>query len=73
MRKLSEEERRRRRHNTIVKYRKTEKGQMATRKAALKYYHKTKGIKEKISSNIKSLAFFMFNSPICLKKWNRQR
>ena len=47
MQKLSEEERRRRRRNTILKYRKTEKGQMATRKAALKYYHKTKVLKKK--------------------------
>ena len=47
MRKLSEEERKQRRRDTIVKYRKTEKGRMATRKASLKYYHKTKVLKKK--------------------------
>ncbi len=47
MRKLSEEERKQGRRNTILKYRKTEKGRMATRRAALKYYHKTKVLKKK--------------------------
>ena len=42
-RRLSEEERRLHRHNTVVKYRRTDKGRMATRKAALRYYHKNKG------------------------------
>ena len=47
MRKLSEEERKQGRRNTILKYRKTEKGRMATRRAALKYYHKNKVLKKK--------------------------
>ena len=48
MRKLSEEEERKQgRRNTILKYRKTEKGRMATRRAALKYYHKNKVLKKK--------------------------
>ena len=47
MRKLSEEERKQGLRNTILKYRKTEKGRVATRRAALKYYHKTKVLKKK--------------------------
>ena len=46
-RKFSEEEKKKRRYNTIVKYRKTEKGRLATRRAALKYYHRTKVLKNK--------------------------
>jgi hypothetical protein len=45
MRKLSEEEKKRRRYITIKKYRSSEKGRLATRKAALKYYHKNKVLK----------------------------
>ena len=41
--KLSEEERRIHRHNNVLRYRQTEKGRMATRRAALKYYHKING------------------------------
>ena len=44
---MSEEERRLHRYNTIKKYRKTERGRMATRAAALRYYHKTKILKKK--------------------------
>ena len=46
-RKMSEDERKLHRHNTVVKYRQTEKGKLATRRAALKYYHKTKVLKTK--------------------------
>ena len=42
-RRLSEEERILHRHNTVVKYRRTAKGRMATRRAALRYYHKNTG------------------------------
>ena len=49
MRRLSEEERKLRRHNTIKKYRRTEKGRKATREAALRYYHKNKVLKKKVS------------------------
>ena len=45
MRKLSEEEKKKRRYITIKKYRSSEKGRLATRKAALKYYHKNKVLK----------------------------
>ena len=45
--KLSEEERRIHRHNNVLRYRQTEKGRMATRRAALRYYHKTKILKKK--------------------------
>ena len=45
--KLSEEERRLHRHNTVLKYRQTDKGRMATRAAALRYYHKNKVLKKK--------------------------
>ena len=46
-RKLSDEERRLHRHNTVKKYFRTEKGLMATSRAALKYYHKNKVLKKK--------------------------
>ena len=45
--KLSEEERRIRQIQYYTKYRQSEKGRMATRKAALRYYHKTKVLKKK--------------------------
>ena len=45
--KLSEEERRIHRHNNVLKYRRTEKGRMATNAAALRYYHKNKVLKKK--------------------------
>ena len=50
MRRLSEEERKLHRHNTIKKYRRTEKGRKATREAALRYYHKNKVLKKKVSN-----------------------
>ena len=42
-RAMTEEERRLHRYNTVVKYRKTAKGRVATRRAALRYYHKNTG------------------------------
>ena len=42
-RKLSEEERRIHRRNNVLRYRQTDKGRMAVRRAALKYYHKMSG------------------------------
>ena len=46
-RKLSEEDRRTRQTLYYTKYRQSEKGRMATRRAALRYYHKTKILKKK--------------------------
>ena len=44
--KLSEEERRIAMRRAVAKYVGTDKGRLATRKAALKYYHKTKVLKK---------------------------
>ena len=46
-RKLSEEERRLHRYNSVLNYRRTEKGRIATRGAALRYYHRNKVLKKK--------------------------
>ena len=46
-RKLNESERRTRQTEYYTKYRQSEKGRMATRRAALRYYHKTKILKKK--------------------------
>ena len=62
--KLSEEERRIHRHNNVLRYRQTEKGRMATRRAALKYYHKING---KATEEIENLLKKKYPKLECIK------
>ena len=46
-RKLTDEERLQHKKDSLLRYRRTEKGRLAQNKASLKYYHKTKKLKKK--------------------------
>ena len=59
-RKLNEEERRIRQTQYYSKYRQTDKGLVATRKAALRYYHKTKILKKMPFDEINGIAICIY-------------
>ena len=51
-RKLTDEERLQHKKDSLLRYRRTEKGRKATNRASLRYYHKTKTLKSNKVDNV---------------------